>query len=333
MYEMLGICLSLTGLLIITSLASMLAAILWRLCSQAAASWVTAARARFLFFLRIAPGCAAILCVGVLFIPAYVFNEPRHTTEVVTAKLGLLAAVSLFGIVFAFWRGIEACLVTRRLVRDWLQHGEPVQIERVTIPAFRFQHRFPVIAIVGAMRPKLFIANQIFHSLTSEEISAAVAHESGHLSAADNFKRWLLRVCRNYLFIVPYGRSLERAWIESAELAADEHAAMGGASVALNLASALVKVARLVPRGSKPAMFAGASLVAPDLGSIRTRVLRLTQLASQSDSPRKANTRVSGLALGVCFSALMISAILIISSSGLLGAIHSALECVVSVLQ
>jgi hypothetical protein len=332
MCELLGICLSLVGLLSINSLVSLLVSVLWRRISPAAESWSTSTRAQLLFFLRIAPGLVAILCVGAVFIPAYVVNEPRHTSEIVTAKLGLLTAVSLYGIGLALWRRFAACLATHRLVGDWLKHAEPIQIENVPIPAFRFQHRFPVIAVLGATRPRLFIADQIFHSLSAEEIAAAVAHEKGHLIAVDNFKRGLLRMCRDFLTVIPAGRSLDRAWVEAAELAADDYAARGGASAALDLASALVKVARLAPIGSKPAMFAGASLISEDPGRITSRVLRLTQLAARP-STQRAETRILRLVMGACLSGFLTVVVLTVSSSGLLATIHSALEYVVSALQ
>lgn len=333
MYVLLGICLSLIGLLAINSFASMLTALLWRGVSQAAKSWSTSTRAQLAFFLRIAPALAAILCVGGLFLPAYLANEPRHTTETVTAKIGLLAAISLYGIGLSLWRRFAAYLATRRLVKDWLKYAEPVRIENVAIPAFRFRHRFPVIAIVGVIRPKLFIAGQIFDSLSPEEVSAAMAHENGHLASGDNFKRGLVRACRDVLSVIPLGRTLDREWLEAAELAADEHAAEKGASIALNLASALVKVARLVPRGASHAMIAGAFLITEGQVSIRSRVLRLTQLAAESNGLRTKRSRTSNLAVSVCLSCLLAAAILTLCSSGFLVTVHSTLEYFVSALQ
>ena len=333
MYELLGICLSLFGLLAINSFGTLLVELVWRASARPVRSWSASNRARLLFLLRIAPGLGAMICVGALFIPAYLANEPHHTTEIVTVKLGLLAAASLYGIGVAVWRGFATCLVTRRLVGDWLKHAEPVPIENIKIPAFRFQHRFPVIAIVGAFRPRLFIADQIFHSLSGEEISAAVAHENVHLVACDNFKRGLLDACRNVLTIIPLARSLEGAWVKAAESASDEFAARGGASVALDLASALVKVARLAPRGRKPAIPAGASLIVENPGSIASRVFRLTQIAAESDYPRKTGTRILNLIMSVCLSGFLLAVILTVSSPAILARIHSVLECVVSALQ
>lgn len=333
MYELLAICLSLAGLLVIHTLALLLVIIFWRVSSRCAESWMPSIRAKFLFLLRITPGAVAVLCVGALFLPAYLSHEPRQTTEIVTAKLGVLAALSLYAIGFALWRLLAACLLTRRLIKNWLKYAEPAVINDVAIPAYRFQHPFPVIAIVGALRPRLFIANQIFQTLNGEEIIAAVAHERGHLVAGDNIKRGLLRYCRDLQTIMPLGRALDRAWIGATELAADEHAARDGASVALNLASALVKVARLAPPGGRPAALAGASLITQDLNSISARVLRLTQLATRSDGLSAAGFRLPNLAIGAGLSSLLIASIVMVYSTNFLAVIHSAMECVVSVFQ
>src|SRR5919202_1119057 len=108
---------------------------------------------------------------------------------------------------------------------------------------------------VGTLRPRLFIAQQLFAALTEAELRAALAHECGHLATRDNLKRAVLRACRDVLTIVPAGRTLDRAWDESTEAAADEHAARdGGAAAALDLAAALVKIARLAPPGMRPTL-------------------------------------------------------------------------------
>ncbi len=333
MFELLAVCLSLAGLLVIHTLALLLVTVLWRLCSRSAESWTPSIRAQFLFLLCITPGVVAVFCVGALFLPAFLSHEPRQTTEIVTAKLGVPAALSLYAIGFALWRGFAAFLVTRRLTRNWMAHAESVVLTGVAIPAYRFQHPFPVIAIIGALRPKLFIANQILQTLSSEELAAAVAHEKGHLVAGDNLKRALLRCCRDIQTIMPLGRPLDRAWSGATELVADEHAAREGSSVALNLASALVKVARLAPRGGRPAMLAGASLITQDLNGISARVLRLTQIAACSDGARATDFRLPKLAIGAGLSSLFIASIVMIYTSNFLAVIHSAMEHVVSAFQ
>jgi hypothetical protein len=98
-----------------------------------------------------------------------------------------------------------------------------------------------------------------------------------------------MRACRDSLLIIPCGRLLDSAWKQASEEAADEHAARGGAGVALDLASSLVKIARMIPVGARPAMPAGAFIVGKDeMPGIRTRVRRLMQLANESRDQKRA---------------------------------------------
>jgi Zn-dependent protease with chaperone function len=333
MYGLLAVSLSLAGLLVIHTVASLLAPLAWRACSRSAESWRPSTRARLLLLLRLAPGVAAALAVGGVLLPAYLHHEPRQTTEIVTLKLGIPAVLSLCVIGYAIWRGCKTHLVTRRMIRNWLQHAEPVDVGNAAIPAYRFPHSFPVIAVVGVFRPRLFIARQVFQSLSRDEIAAAVAHENGHLAAWDIVKSGLLRWCRDLQSILPLGRRIDRAWIGAAELAADEHAARHGASVALDLASALVKVARLAPREVGPTAPAGAALFVQDMGSISRRVLRLIQLAARVNGLPQESPLLPRFALGACFSSLVIASMVMVYHSDFLVVIHSAMECVVSVFQ
>jgi hypothetical protein len=158
-----------------------------------------------------------------------------------------------------------------------------------------------------------------------------------------------LRACRDVLLFVPFGRTLDRAWAEQTEAAADEHAARaGGAALALDLASALVKIARLVPAGATPSMPAGAFLVGDNSSSssssgggdgIARRVRRLTQLATDESSPpppqqQSASNGVLNYALaGALLAVLLVSATASVSQPHFLAPLHGALEHVVSALR
>lgn len=337
MYEWLGICLALLALLTLNTVASLFTAMIWRLLQSRAHSWSAAKRAQWLFTLRIFPGLAAIICVVALLVPAYITHEPRHKTEAVTAKLAALAAISAVGLLLAAWRGLAAWLATRKLVKNWLGNSEMINTDQTNlltaIPAYRLRHQFPVIAVVGAFRPRLFIADHLFDSLTPEEMNAAIAHECGHLAARDNLKRTLLRICRDVLTIVPCGRLLDREWAEASEAAADEFAARNGSQPALNLAAALVKIARMVPAGLSSSLSTktvGALLIGENMVGITGRVERLIRLASATDSDRIAATAIPNslwLAFGVLFATVIIA-----TNSSLLS-IHQLIEVIVSTLQ
>ncbi len=281
MFELLGISLLLASLLIFNSLASVATAGLWRLLGSATRSYSAMARARLLFSLRVVPALLSILVVMFLLVPSYLAYEPRHTNENVSFKLVILAFLSAVGLAMAIVRSIAAWRATARLTADWLLHSEQIRLAGIEIETFRIDHAFPVIAIVGVLHPRLFVASHVLEMLTPEEITASVAHENSHLSARDNLKRGLLRACRDALLIIPSGRSLDRAWSEAAEEAADETAARREHGVALDLASALVKIARNIPNGARPAMPAGVFLVGDEEASgIRIRVRRLMELAT-----------------------------------------------------
>src|SRR5256885_188542 len=225
MYELLGICLVLAALLTINALASLATAAVWRLLERFAPGWSPRSRVDILFAMRVSPPVLALIAVSLFLVPSYLNYEPYSTPEVVSKKLALLALVSGLGVVFAMWRCARSWWATHLLLREWLVNAHQIKLEGIDIPTFRMPHAFPIIAVVGATRPRLFIAERVMQSLTHEEVAAAIAHEGGHLAARDNFKRLLLRMCRDLLMIVPCGRSLDRAWAEAAESAADEHAA------------------------------------------------------------------------------------------------------------
>jgi len=333
MYELLGICLALAALLAINALASLATVALWRGLARCARRWSAATRAQVIFTLRVFPAMAALISVAAFLIPAYAAHEPRHTAEVVGAKLAALASVSAIGIALAAWRGMAAWLATQRLTADWLRHAEPIQVDGMAIPSYRIRHSFPVIAVVGVIRPKLFVAGHVFDSLSGEEISAVVAHEGGHLAARDNLRRGVIRACRDVLTIVPCGQRLDRAWAEASESAADEHGASAGASVALDLAAALIKIARLVPEGARPTMPAGALLIGDDPGSIGWRVHRLTQLAAAGDRPQERRASAPSLAIWVCLYLILVAVALTAFRPNIQVTVHAALEQIVSALQ
>ncbi|HZH29770.1 MAG TPA: M48 family metalloprotease, partial [Pyrinomonadaceae bacterium] len=176
----------------------------------------------------------------------------------------------------------------------------------------------------------------LFDELTADELRAALWHEQGHLAARDNLKRTALRACRDVLMLVPAGRTLDNAWVEQSEAAADEHAARaGGAALALDLASALVKIARLIPADASPRMPAGAFLVGDrDENGVAARVRRLVRLATSEAPPLRASNAALNYALaGALAAALVVSATAAFSRPHFLAPLHGALEQVVSALE
>lgn len=335
MYEFLGISLVLALLLTINATATMVAAGFGRLCKPLLWKCSARTRAETLFVMRIGPPVIAIVAVAAFMIPSYLTYEPHTTEEFVSWKLGSLAMLSAIGVGLAVWRGLRSWLATRLLLQDWLSSSTPIELKSISVPTFVLQHSFPIIAVVGAMRPRLFIATQVLDSLSEEELAAAIAHEYGHLSAGDNFKRSVMRISRAALLILPCGRSLDRAWSEASESAADEHAAQRSSLVALNLASALVRIARMIPRGERQIMPAAVSafLVGSEKApGVNVRVGRLVELAATDPHLLVSNASLVRFLPWFVLSAIVIFGLTIESRPQVLAAVHQVVERVVMVL-
>jgi Zn-dependent protease with chaperone function len=333
MFELLGLALLLAALLTFNSIASLVIAALWRVAGHATDNWTAATRARLLFSLRILPALIALLFVALLLVPSYLAYEPRHTTESVSLKLGLLAVLSAAGLAVSIVRGIATHRATANLTSDWLQQGAPIEIEGINIEAYRINHPFPLIGIVGFLRPRLFIATQVLDLLTPEEIAAAIAHENGHLTARDNLKRGLLQACRDALLIIPSGRLLDKSWSDASEEAADENAARQGNTVALDLASALVKIARIIPLGARPTMPAGVFLLGDDeTKGIKSRVRRLIALAAKPAAGAREGL-LSNLFVWAPASMLLVGFMIAATNPFLLSRVHYLVEHAVSALR
>jgi Zn-dependent protease with chaperone function len=337
MYTFLGITLVLALLLTINATATMIAVGVGRLCRPLLRKCSARTRAEILFVMRIGPPVIAIVSIGAFMIPSYLIYEPHATDEVVSWKLGLLATLSAIGVGLAISRGLRSWLATRSLVKDWLASSTPVELDGISIPTYVFRHSFPMVAVVGAFRPRLFIADQVFESLSGEELAATIAHEYGHLAAHDNFKRAVMRVSRAALLLIPCGRSLDRAWSDASESAADEHAAQQSSFVALNLASALVRIARMIPKGHRPVIPAAVSaLVSPFLGDdspgVKVRVRRLVELASTDSGQLVSNASIVRFAPWLVLAFIVVVGVTIESRPQVLASVHSFIEHVVVIL-
>jgi Zn-dependent protease with chaperone function len=331
MYELLGISLVLASLLAINALASVAAAACWRFIEKPLQTRSARTRTEILFLMRVGPPALALISIALFLVPSYVVYEP-YETEIVSKKLAALAILSAIGVTLALWRGARSWFATRSLLREWLSNAIQIKFGGTTIPTFRIANSFPIIAVVGTFRPRLFIAERVLETLSQEELAAAIAHEGGHLSAHDNFRRSLLRACFDVM-IVPCGRSLDRAWAEAAECAADEHAAQQNAETALNLASALVKIAKMVPVGARAAVPMAAFLVGiEETRGVKARVRSLLEIASDGCPRRAPNPTLARILPAASLGLLLTLAVAVASKPQVLVTVHSMIERAVAFL-
>lgn len=330
MYYLLGISITLAFLLIVNMTVAVAASLIWRAISGFAGTVSVGTRAKIIFGLRTLPIAAALIFVLAFIVPAYLLHEPEESGEVVSTKLALVAVLCAVGVAIAVFRVVQTWLSTQRLMRNWLSNSTRIDIEGVDLPIHRISHQFPVLAVVGIFRPKIFVAEIVLASLADNELRAAIAHEYGHLRGRDNLKRTILRICRD-LVILPIGNGLDLAWAQNAEAVADEFAACEGNQKALDLASALVKITRIVPTGSSPSLPVGAYIITDREGDIASRVRRLLNLSEGfAEVSRSRRIALPSYALSVGITLLLV---LHLTDRRLLLATHEAIEHFVWIIQ
>jgi len=99
--------------------------------------------------------------------------------------------------------------------------------------------------LAGLLRTRILAGPQVVGTLTPPELDVAIAHEVAHHRAVDNLKRWALYCTPDFFGWSASARTIERRWHAAAESLADARAVDGDAQRAVDLASALIKVARL----------------------------------------------------------------------------------------
>jgi len=160
----------------------------------------------------------------------------------------------------------------------------------------------------------------VLQSCTREELSSVLAHEVGHVAARDNLKRLVFKLLPDVVSALPSGRALEKQWEGASEAAADARAAGTRPGAALDLAAALVRVARLAARGTWVPLPARALL---DGASVAPRVERLLEAGP---APRgRARLALAWAAL----LALPVAVLLASEQPSVLRGVHQAAELVV----
>jgi Zn-dependent protease with chaperone function len=279
-------------------------------------------RAAFWLGLRLLPAAASIAFVGAVFLPSYWRYEPREMVEGFDSGLAAVALVAAAICGAAAIRGVLAWRRTSTRAEAWLELSRPLKIPAIALPTYEIDIATPMMALVGVVRPRLFITRGVLDALTSEELGAAVAHEVGHWRAADNLKRLAMRAAPDLLMTSSASRAVERRWAAAAEHDADRRTAdtvdgLERRRVRCALASALVKIARLMP---PPAPTHDPISTLVDGGDIESRVHSLLDDAPAVSPARAFNTAV---VLGAAAAAAL-------SYAPLLRAVHTFTELIVN---
>jgi Zn-dependent protease with chaperone function len=246
---------------VVYCLLSLLVMCAWRLarllCRNSAAG-----RARLLFAVRIGPLLGSALITIVFALPAFLLLERGRPVDedfgTVLFSIGtiLLLAAGLF-------RVLMANFSASRVVSGWIEGAQALDAGAIA-PTLQVR-RGPPLLLYGISKPRVLASENAVTLLSPRELQIAVRHEIGHLRSRDNLKKMIF-----YAAAFPGMASLDQAWQDAAEFAADE-AAVSNCDEAIDLASALIKLADMAPM-DQPAFTTG---LLDRSALVRLRVKRL----------------------------------------------------------
>lgn len=240
------------------------------------------ARANLLFMVRALPWFLAGWITLGFALPAFLRFEPRSSNEMLTPRLLLLACLGALVIAAIGIRGLQMIWTTHRAQKQWRIRSRRLLLKDVDVPVYCTSNASPLLAVTGIFRPRIFVAQTVVEILSPGELLAAIAHELAHVSALDNVKQLILKTTRLPQWFKLFAGT-DTTWLNASEIAADERALMGGAS-ALDLSSALVKVARLSRSVPGKTLLAASHLIPSGVqSSVEMRVNHLRKLLESEE--------------------------------------------------
>ncbi len=275
-----------------------------------------ATRAWTLAVYRLLPALASLAATAFILAPGYFRHEQRDDIEGVGVVLVLAAAAGLVILLTSITRAVRTTMATAALRRTWLATGTPLPLTVARMPAFAIDTAFPLVAVIGVLRPRLFISTSVLHGCSPSELQAIVEHERRHVSAFDNVTRLLMDAAPDALGFTRASRALAAAWHQAVEHRADD-----AAGRRLELASALVQVARIAG-ASRPVVLPASALYRGE--GIEDRVRRL--VSGQAEARDAGHSRALA-AVTVAMTAALAAAA---ASPWVSSAAHTLLETLVS---
>jgi beta-lactamase regulating signal transducer with metallopeptidase domain len=209
-------------------------------------------------------------------------------------------------------------MATNRVLRTWMRTATPIALPGVAVPSFAIDVAFPVVAVVGILRPRVVVARQVLAHSSPADLRAIVAHERRHLENRDNLRRAVMACLPDPLSITPFGNRLTARWHEATEEAADDAAGEQHPNGRCDLAAALLNIARLAAGQPAVCLPASALYRGEDL---ERRVRRLVGGPAPPPLPKASPLhRLAG------------STILLITGGLALHAMHEVVEAAVTYL-
>jgi len=246
-------------------------------------------RQGLLLAVRLLPSVSSVLFVLTMFVPAHLRFEPRGMGESFGLMLYALAIVG----VGLLWRSAGRAAAVARAGR---RLRACAHLSRIDGDIYEVRG-LSGVSLAGVWRPRVLVGTAVRRRLTRAELDVAVAHELAHRHAYDNVKRFLMFCAPDMFGASRTAKRLEEQWRASAEWLADARAVDGDPRRAIDLASALGKVARLGAGSSgSPLSPAWSTLHDPPLLEQRVRRLVGPDVPTASRPLSRGPIALAGLA-------------------------------------
>lgn len=256
---------------------SLLVVFVWR-GARHFSQGTTVNNANLLFGLRIFPFAVSAVVTVFFTFPSFWLLERKSLDE--DTGTFLLALCSLVILGAGLFRVLRVQARTTRAVAQWLMGATTVE-PNGRMPRLRASEGAPPLILLGFWKPRVMISDLATAVLTDDELRVAVQHELGHAQSWDNLKKVMVSSTP-----FPGMSGIERAWQETAELAADE-AAVVNRQDALDLAAALIKLSKSFQQRPKPLLATG---LVSGWCSISLRVEHLLQWHTAARRARPAGS-------------------------------------------
>lgn len=305
------VCLSLASFFLVNGVAGAAVTLFSVAAIRMAEKMRPRSAARFLFALRMFPSVLGLTVVLGFCVPSYLWLEPQIASERVGFACLALAALAAVACARSLIRTARAIHRSARLRSEWRDLGHdasPVKEESQVVADERavvVQRNEPLLALSGVFRPRMVISRCVLAGLSKKQLDVAVRHEIAHRDSRDNLKRLFLVSSPEFFAFANGFAALEKTWARCSEWAADDEAAQGDSQLALSLATALLRVARM---GTQPRLSILHTSLLPEDQDLSARVDRLLCVEAppiEEVSHTGSRAIVRGLCPFVCALALV----------------------------
>jgi len=272
MFALRGLLLSASILILLYAALSLGIAGAWRILVRIGRQRPARQTANLLFALRMMPLLLSALITCCFMVPSFLLLEPHSGNEALGSVPVVLACGCLLTFALGVFRAARAQARSSTVVANWVREAKAVS-RNGEVPVFRVAQSIPAFTAAGIRRPKVLVSEAGAALLSESELRTALLHEFAHIRRRDNLKKLLLRFSA-----CPGIAALEHAWLQAAEVAADDEA-VSSLAEALDLASALIKLSRFSAMCSAPEFSTG--LVHSPAASVDARVRRLIAWRAQ----------------------------------------------------